>query len=118
MEQPPQGMDEPQQRPQNRTRQPAQDRERREVPQQDVLHHVDAERALDVVVDRRRERHEQQHDAEREEANAPARRGCPAPTQGLNAPGVESREQQHRHDPERLERPVRHAAESSVGRPQ
>ena len=86
MEDAPQRVDEARARPQHRPGEPAEERERREVAEQDVLDHVAAERALGVVVERRHERDEQQHDPEREEADPPAAAARPAPPQRPHAP--------------------------------
>src|SRR5207245_11355988 len=83
-----------------------QQRQRREISEQDVLEHVEAEELLAERMDRRDERDEEQSDPRREEADAPARHGGAASAEGAHPTGIERREQQGRDDLQRIERPA------------
>ena len=67
-----QAVQEGERRPQDRACQPREQRERREISEQDVLQHVEAEELFAERMDRADERDEEQRDAGREESDPPA----------------------------------------------
>ena len=96
-----------QRRAQDRARQPGEQRERSEIPEQHVLHHVEGEHPLAERVHRRHQCDEQREDAEREQRDAPAWHGRAAVAQRQDAARVEGGGGQRRNDLERVERPAR-----------
>src|ERR671934_1623232 len=94
-------------RPQDRSRQSGEERERREIAEQHVLQHVEREHPLAECVHRRNERYEQREDPEREQEDPPARHGRPALAQRQDAARVQCSDDERRHDLKRVERPAR-----------
>ena len=73
-----QAMHEGKRRPQDRPGEPREECKGRQVAQQDVLDHVEAEELLAERVQRTDERGEEDHDSGREECDPPARNHGPA----------------------------------------
>ena len=104
----PERMDETEDRPEDRPVQTGEHRERRQVAEQDVLEHVEAEELLLAEdVDRRDEREEDEGEAEPEHPGAPALDGRAAPPQSPHPPRVEQGDDEGRHELQRLQRPAR-----------
>ena len=106
----PQPLDRPQreQRPQDRAGEPGEEAERREVADQDVLQHVEAEELL--LADRRDRRGEGEHEQrnpEREQQDPPERQGRAAAPQRSRPHRIGHRRDRHRRELQRIDRPAR-----------
>ena len=99
-------MQEREHRPEDRPCETRKERQGREVAEQDVLEHVEAEELLAEGVQRAYERGEKQHDPAREESDPPAGYGRPAGAERPHPARVQDREQDGRHHLKRVESPA------------
>jgi hypothetical protein len=93
-------------RPQDRARQPGEERERREISKQHVLQHVKAEELLTERVHGADECYDEQRDAGGEHDDAPRGNVRATPAQRPHAAGVEQRQEHHGDDLDGVERPA------------
>ena len=90
----------------DRPGQACEERERREISQEDVLQHVEAEELLAERVHRAHERDEEDRDPGRKECDPPTRHSSPPGAQCPHAACVQECQQDGRHDLQRVERPA------------
>ena len=106
------------QRAEQRARQPGDDRQRRQLPEQNVLRHVHEEELLLAPrIERREERDRDQAEADAERPAAPAGDRAPAAGERVRAAVVGERGEGDRDDGERIERPARQHRQVVVGAP-